>query len=195
MSAPTTDSTLKLPWWVAGDTNAFFGLGFNILVNVLTLTGLMIGVVKIPAGDVLGTVLPALGVALILGNLFAASAPTIGTLVLARFLSGIPHGAFIGVAMLIASSLTLPTKQARAVSNVQLGITVATIVGVPAFTLLGHVAGWRLCFVLMSAIAAACSADTTTRTRPAPLRSIRRPAQGAAIRPGSSSAVSSVGTA
>lgn len=93
--------------------------------------------------------------ALILGNLFAASAPTIGTLVLARFLSGIPHGAFIGVAMLFASSLTLPTKQARAVSNVQLGITVATIVGVPAFTLLGHVAGWRLCFVLMSAIAAA----------------------------------------
>ena len=92
--------------------------------------------------------------ALILGNLFAASAPTIGTLVLARFLSGIPHGAFIGVAMLFASSLTLPTKQARAVSNVQLGITVATIVGVPAFTLLGHVAGWRLCFVLMSAIAA-----------------------------------------
>ncbi len=57
------------PWWTRGDTNAFFGLGFNILVNVLTLTGLMIGVIAVPAGDVLGTVLPALGVALILGNL------------------------------------------------------------------------------------------------------------------------------
>ena len=45
-------------------------LGFNILVNVLTLTGLMIGVIAVPAGDVLGTVLPALGVALILGNLY-----------------------------------------------------------------------------------------------------------------------------
>lgn len=57
-------------WWTRGDLNAFFGLGFNILVNVLTLTGLMIGVIAVPAGDVLGTVLPALGVALILGNLY-----------------------------------------------------------------------------------------------------------------------------
>ncbi len=61
---------LSIPWWTRGDTNAFFGLGFNILVNVLTLTGLMIGVVKVPPGDVLGTILPALGVALILGNLY-----------------------------------------------------------------------------------------------------------------------------
>jgi AGZA family xanthine/uracil permease-like MFS transporter len=59
-----------LAWWTRGDTNAFFGLAFNILVNVLTLTGLMIGVVGVPADDVLGTVLPALGVALVLGNLY-----------------------------------------------------------------------------------------------------------------------------
>ena len=59
-----------LPWWTRGDTNAFFGLAFNILVNVLTLTGLLIGVVGVPAGDVLGTVLPALGVALLLGNAY-----------------------------------------------------------------------------------------------------------------------------
>ena len=67
---PPAATGLKIPWWTPGDTNAFFGLGFNILVNVLTLTGLMIGVVNVPAGDVLGTVLPALGVALILGNLY-----------------------------------------------------------------------------------------------------------------------------
>ncbi|TRW82427.1 regulator [Mycolicibacterium sp. 018/SC-01/001] len=65
-----TEKPASAAWWTRGDLNAFFGLGFNILVNVLTLTGLMIGVVKIPAGDVLGTVLPALGVALILGNLY-----------------------------------------------------------------------------------------------------------------------------
>lgn len=58
-----TPSPLSLPWWTRGDTNAFFGLGFNILVNVLTLTGLMIGVVNLPPDIVLGTVLPALGVA------------------------------------------------------------------------------------------------------------------------------------
>ena len=60
----------SVPWWTRGDLNAFFGLGFNILVNVLTLTALMIGVIAVPAGDVLGTVLPALGVALVLGNLY-----------------------------------------------------------------------------------------------------------------------------
>src|ERR1700712_5295930 len=67
---PPTEKALALPWWTRGDTNAFFGLAFNILVNVLTLTGLMIGVVKVPAEDVLGTVLPALGVALVLGNVY-----------------------------------------------------------------------------------------------------------------------------
>ena len=67
---PTARARLSIPWWTRGDLNAFFGLGFNILVNVLTLTGLMIGVIAVPAGDVLGTVLPALGVALILGNLY-----------------------------------------------------------------------------------------------------------------------------
>ena len=61
---------LSIPWWTRGDTNAFFGLGFNILVNVLTLTGLLIVVVQVPAGDVLGTVLPALGIALIVGNIY-----------------------------------------------------------------------------------------------------------------------------
>lgn len=68
--APAVGPAVTLPWWTPGDTNAFFGLGFNILVNVLTLTSLTIFVVGIPAGDVLGTVLPALGVALVLGNLY-----------------------------------------------------------------------------------------------------------------------------
>ena len=41
---------IKLPYWVRGDTNAFFGFGVNVLVNVLTLTGLCIGVIRMPAG-------------------------------------------------------------------------------------------------------------------------------------------------
>ncbi|MFC9980397.1 regulator [Gordonia sp. NPDC127522] len=67
---PSAPQQFKVAWWTRGDTNAFFGLGFNILVNVLTLTGLMIGVIGLSAVNVLGTVLPALGVALILGNLY-----------------------------------------------------------------------------------------------------------------------------
>src|SRR5690242_19290663 len=66
----TDEQTLRIPWWTRGDTNAFFGLAFNILVNVLTLTGLLIFVVQVPSELVLGTVLPALGIALIAGNAY-----------------------------------------------------------------------------------------------------------------------------
>jgi adenine/guanine/hypoxanthine permease len=61
---------LKLSWWVSGDTNAFFGLGFNTLVNVLVLSGLCLGVVNIPGSDVFGVILPALGVQLLIGNVY-----------------------------------------------------------------------------------------------------------------------------
>jgi AGZA family xanthine/uracil permease-like MFS transporter len=63
-------TAVKLPWWVSGDTNAFFGLGFNVLVNVLTLTGLTIGVVHIPQAEVFSVVLPALGIQLLIGNVY-----------------------------------------------------------------------------------------------------------------------------
>ena len=52
--APASPPPLKLPLWVTGDTNAFFGLGFNVMVNVLVLSGLCLGVVNIPAHDVYG---------------------------------------------------------------------------------------------------------------------------------------------
>jgi AGZA family xanthine/uracil permease-like MFS transporter len=66
----TTTAAAKLPYWVRGDTNAFFGFGVNVLVNVLTLTGLCIGVIKMPPSDVFGIILPALGIALVLGNVY-----------------------------------------------------------------------------------------------------------------------------
>ncbi len=60
----------KLPFWVGGDTNAFFGLGFNVMVNVLTLAGLCLGVINIPGSDVYGVILPALGIQLLIGNVY-----------------------------------------------------------------------------------------------------------------------------
>ncbi|GAA3222166.1 hypothetical protein GCM10017691_07900 [Pseudonocardia petroleophila] len=66
----TETEPMKLSWWVAGDTNAFFGLGFNTLVNVLVLSGLCLGVVNIPGADVFGVILPALGVQLLIGNVY-----------------------------------------------------------------------------------------------------------------------------
>ena len=59
-------------WWVPGDWNGFFGLFTNVLLNVIVLTGLCLGVVQMPADIVYGRILPALGIALPLGNLYYA---------------------------------------------------------------------------------------------------------------------------
>ncbi|WP_230415811.1 solute carrier family 23 protein [Micromonospora tarapacensis] len=66
----TKPSVVPLPYWVRGDTNAFFGFGVNVLVNVLTLTGLCLFVVNLPEREVFGTILPALGIALVAGNVY-----------------------------------------------------------------------------------------------------------------------------
>ena len=51
-------------WWVPGDWNAFFGLFTNVALNVIVLSGLVLGVVKLPDDIVFGRILPALGIAL-----------------------------------------------------------------------------------------------------------------------------------
>ena len=66
------------------------------------------------------------------GNGLAALAPGFGTLLAARFLSGLPHGAFFGIAALVAADLAGPTRRASAVGWLFLGLTVANLVGVPA---------------------------------------------------------------
>src|ERR1043165_588695 len=70
MATSTDTASLKIPWWVRGDTNAFFGFGVNVLVNVLTLTSLCLFVVKLSKGDVFQAILPALGIALVAGNVY-----------------------------------------------------------------------------------------------------------------------------
>jgi AGZA family xanthine/uracil permease-like MFS transporter len=71
MSAAATPlPSVTPPLWTRGDLNAFFGLGINMLVNVLVLAGLSAGVVQIPADDVFHTILPALGIELLVGNCF-----------------------------------------------------------------------------------------------------------------------------
>src|SRR4029453_10020632 len=62
----------RVRWWVPGDWNAFFGLFTNVVLNVIVLTGLTLGVVKLPADVVFGRIIPALGIALPLGNLYYA---------------------------------------------------------------------------------------------------------------------------
>ena len=81
--------------------------------------------------------------AFIVGNGLSALAPGFGTLLLARFVAGLPHGAFFGVASLIAASLVPANLRGRAVSSVMLGLAIANVAGVPAATWLGQNLGWR----------------------------------------------------
>jgi len=86
------------------------------------------------------------------GNLLAALAPNYGMLIAARFLAGIPHGAYFGVAALVAASMADPDRRGRAVSRVMMGLTVANIIGVPVATWLGQGLGWRSAFLTVGAI-------------------------------------------
>ena len=68
----TSQAATQVRWWVPGDWNGFFGLFTNVVLNVIVLTGLCLGVVQLPADTVFGRILPALGIALPLGNLYYA---------------------------------------------------------------------------------------------------------------------------
>jgi DHA1 family inner membrane transport protein len=67
-------------------------------------------------------------------------------LLVARFLDGLPHGAYFGVASLVAASLAPPGRKGRAVAMVMLGLSVANVIGVPAATWMGQQLGWRAAF-------------------------------------------------
>jgi DHA1 family inner membrane transport protein len=117
-------------------------------------------VVGAPVIAALGARLPRRGLAVglmtafVLGNALSALSPGYGTLLLARFLSGLPHGAFFGVASLIAASLVPAGLRGRAVSSVMLGLAIANVAGVPAATWLGQALGWRSAYWAVVAIGA-----------------------------------------
>ena len=92
--------------------------------------------------------------AFLVGNGLTAVAPGYRTLLLARFVSGLPHGAYFGVASLVAASLVAPHLRGRAVSSVILGLAVAMLTGVPAATWLGQQFGWRSAYLLVVVLAA-----------------------------------------
>ena len=88
-----------------------------------------------------------------LGNLATAFAPSFGGLVAFRFISGLPHGAYFGIAAVVASSMVANNQRAGAVARVMLGLTLAMLLGNPVATLLGQYFGWRSAFVLVGGIA------------------------------------------
>nr|WP_223129401.1 MFS transporter [Sinomicrobium weinanense] len=79
-------------------------------------------------------------------------APDYELLLLSRFVSGLPHGAFFGVGSVVASRLADKGKEARAVAMMFSGLTVANLLGVPLGTYIGHHFSWRYTFLLIALI-------------------------------------------
>jgi MFS transporter, DHA1 family, inner membrane transport protein len=87
-------------------------------------------------------------------NALSAVATSFEMLVVARFLDGLPHGGYFGVASLVAASMVAPERRGRAFAGVLLGLPVANVVGVPAATVLGQHLGWRASYALVAGLAA-----------------------------------------
>ena len=138
------------------------GVGVDIPSAGHTISAYAAGVVVgAPLLAVLGATWPrkmllvGLMAAFTVGNVLSAAAPDYTTLVAARFLAGLPHGAFFGVAALVAVDLAVRGQAGRAVGRVMLGIPIANVLGVPGATWLGQALGWRAAYWLVTVLGVA----------------------------------------
>ncbi|GGZ14112.1 MFS transporter [Novosphingobium colocasiae] len=88
-----------------------------------------------------------------LGNGLSAVAADYHSLLAFRFLSGVPHGAYFGIAALVAASLVPADKRTLSVALVMTGLTLATVIGVPLANWLGQDLGWRSGFAVVAGLA------------------------------------------
>ncbi|MCU1513339.1 MAG: transporter, partial [Microbacteriaceae bacterium] len=93
-----------------------------------------------------------LAAAFTVGTIASAQLPSFGLVLIARFVAGLPHGAYFGVAALVAAELMGPGKRGKGVAIVMSGLTIANIIGVPAITFLGQQTSWRVAYLAVAAI-------------------------------------------
>lgn len=94
-----------------------------------------------------------------LANLSSYFANDFSTLMVTRFIAGLPHGAFFGLTAVVAASLVPITKRGRAIGLVSAGLPIANVVGVPFATFIGQQFGWRWLFVFVSIVGLAAFAS------------------------------------
>ena len=94
----------------------------------------------------------ALLAAFTLATIASALLPTFGLVLVARFVAALPHGAYFGIASLVAADLMGPGKRARGVALVLSGLTISNVVGVPVITWIGQVYGWRVAYLVVAAV-------------------------------------------
>lgn len=135
---PTIADSLAISLPSAGLLVSLYALGVTIGAPVLTaLTG----------GLPRKTLLLGLLTLFIAGNAFAAVAPGYGSLIVARFITGLAHGVFFAIASTIATSLVPREKESSAIAMVFMGLTVALVTGVPLGTWIGQIFGWQSTFL------------------------------------------------
>ncbi len=177
-STPTDERTLVRAVLALGVGGFSIGTGEFVIMGLLPEVARDIGVSIPQAGHVISAyavgvvvgapvlavlaanwgrraLLMALMVVYALGNFASALAPGYASLSVMRLLTGLPHGTYFGVAALVAAALAPPGRRARAVGWVMLGLTTATLVGVPIAAALGEHFGWRAAFVFVGLIAMA----------------------------------------
>ncbi|MCM1168518.1 MAG: MFS transporter [Bacteroides sp.] len=94
----------------------------------------------------LKTVMIVLSLVIFGGNLLAALSPNYTTLLCARFIAGLPHGAYFGAGAIVCSRIAEQGRGAQAVAFMVAGMTVANVIGVPSSTFLTHLFNWRVAF-------------------------------------------------
>ncbi|EMM6940553.1 MFS transporter [Morganella morganii] len=104
------------------------------------------------------------------GNVLSALAPDYNTLLFARFITSLNHGAFFGIGAIVATRVVAKGKEAGAIAGMFMGLTIANIGGVPAITKLSQMLGWRESFFVVSLLG--------LLTMAALLRSLPRNMQG-----------------
>lgn len=165
---PTPPAGTRLPWWTPGDTNAAFGLGFNVLVNVLVLSSLCIGVIGLTTHNVYGTIVPALGIELLIGNCYYTYlARRLATRENRDNVTAMPYGPSVPHMFIVTFLIMLPVALATKdpVRAWETGLAWAFIIGIivlvgafvgpyirrftPRAAMLGTLAGISLAFISM----------------------------------------------
>ncbi|MDR0237991.1 MFS transporter [Acinetobacter sp.] len=128
----------------AGNFISAYALGVVVGAPIIA-----IGCAEMPRKKLLLILMLFYGIA----NALTALATTSETVLISRFVAGLPHGAFFGIGALVVAELAQPQRRAIAVALMMMGLTVATVVGVPFATWIGQKFGWRSGFELSAVIA------------------------------------------
>ncbi|ROP66429.1 DHA1 family inner membrane transport protein [Curtobacterium sp. PhB130] len=91
----------------------------------------------------------------VVATIASAILPSFGLVLVARFVAGLPHGAYFGIASIVAGDIMGPGKRGKGIAMVLLGLSIANVVGVPAITWIGQNAGWRVAYGVVSVLFAA----------------------------------------